>query len=78
MKKLNREQIYKWIMTLIFLISALVVSSNLPISKYAYILFGIGHIMGMYVFWKYKDNAMFYNNCIFLLIDSWGIYRWMF
>jgi hypothetical protein len=78
MKKLKNEQAWKWAMSFVFLASALTISSNFEYSKYGYFMFGLGHIMGMHVFWRYKDHAMFFHNCLFLLIDLWGIYRWMF
>lgn len=76
MKHLKHEQAWKWAMTVVFLLSALTLSSNFSGSKYGYILFAIGHIMGMNVFWRYKDHAMFWHNAVFLMIDVWGIYRW--
>ena len=76
MRHLKHEQTWKWVMSFIFLASALTVSSNFAYSKYGYILFGIGHLMGMHIFWRYKDHAMFWNNFVFLSIDLWGVYRW--
>ena len=73
---MKHEQGWKWLMTILFLISALLLSSNIEISKYGYLLFSAGHTIGCFVFYKYKDHAMFWHNIIFLVIDVWGIYRW--
>jgi len=76
MIQLKYEQMWKWAMTIMFLVAALALSSNFYLSKYGYLLFALGHLIGMRVFWVYKDHAMFWHNVIFLAIDVWGIYRW--
>lgn len=73
---MKHEQRWKWLMTILFLVSALLLSSNIDISKYGYLLFAAAHAIGSFVFYKYKDHAMFWHNIIFLVIDVWGIYRW--
>lgn len=71
---MNKDQTLKWIMSLTFLTAALFLSSNFALSKVGYILFGLGHIQGLYVF--RRDPAMLWHNIIFGVIDIWGIYRW--
>lgn len=73
---LKHEQAWKWAMSITFLLSALLLSSNIAWSKYGYFTFALGHVMGMMVFYKYKDHAMFWHNVVFSSIDAWGIYRW--
>ena len=70
------DQLYKWIMSITFLGSALLLSSNFEYSRIGFLTFFAGHIMGLYVF--RRDNAMFWHNIIFSFIDLWGIYRWWF
>lgn len=73
---MKHEQAWKWIMSIIFLIAAITLSSNFSLSRYGYPLFALGHILGILIFRKYKDHAMFWHNVVFLSIDFWGIYRW--
>lgn len=70
------QQAAKWTMGTTFLIAALIISSNLSWSKYGYILFALGHVMGTVIFVRDKDHAMIWHNVAFLSIDAWGIYRW--
>jgi hypothetical protein len=70
------EQPLKWLMSGLFLASALLLSSNTHFSKYGYLFFAVAHTLGITIFYKYRDHAMLWNNIIFLTIDLWGIYRW--
>jgi hypothetical protein len=71
------NSICKWTGTLLFLTAALLLSSNIEMSKYGYIIFLFGHLILSYFFWfRVRDNAMFTHNFFFILIDCWGIYRW--
>jgi hypothetical protein len=67
----------KWIGTICFLCAALLLSSNIDISRYGFILFLIGHIILTYWFWfRQKDYPMFTQNAFFIGIDVFGIVRW--
>ena len=70
----TNDQLFKWIMSITFLGSALLLSSNFEYSRIGFLTFFAGHLMGLYVF--RRDNAMFWHNIIFTFIDLWGIYRW--
>jgi len=72
----TNDQLYKWIMSITFLGSALLLSSNFEYSRIGFLTFFVGHLMGLYVF--RRDPAMFWHNIIFTVIDLWGIYRWWF
>ena len=72
----TNDQLFKWIMSITFLGSALLLSSNFEYSRIGFLTFFAGHLMGLYVF--RRDNAMFWHNIIFTFIDLWGIYRWWF
>jgi len=74
----KHDQIAKWVMSAMFLLAALVLSSNTSISKYGYVIFGIGHLFGTYVFIRTKDFALLWQNIIFLGVDAFGVYRWLF
>ena len=71
---MTRDQFNKWVMSLTFLGSALLLSSNFAYSRVGFITFFAGHLMGLYVF--RRDSAMLWHNIIFSFIDLWGIYRW--
>lgn len=66
----------KWVMTMTFLGSALLLSSNIAISKLGFITFFLGHLIGLYIFHQERDRALFWHNLGFSFIDAWGIYRW--
>jgi len=68
----------KWIASALFLFSALLISSNIVLSKWGYVTFFIGHIIFIYCFYKTKDIPMIFHNIIFGFIDIFGIYRWFF
>ena len=73
---MKKQQFEKWVMGTTFLTAALILSSNVSWSKYGYLLFALGHIMGVVIFYKDRDHAMLWHNAVFLSIDAWGIYRW--
>ena len=68
----------KWVMTSLFTIGALLLSSNVSFGPIGFFLFLIAHLLAVYVFHLTKDNPLFYHNLSFILIDFWGIYRWFF
>ena len=68
------ETALKWLGTILFFVAGLLLSSNIEASRWGYILFFIGHIIFIYVFWK--DKPMVTQNIMFTVIDVWGIYRW--
>jgi hypothetical protein len=73
---IEKSQVQKWVMGTTFLIAALILSSNVSWSKYGYLLFALGHVMGTLIFLRDRDHAMFWHNLVFLTIDAWGVYRW--
>jgi UDP-N-acetyl-D-mannosaminuronic acid transferase (WecB/TagA/CpsF family) len=67
----------KWLGTISFLTAAVLLSSNIEISRYGFFVFLFGHIiLSYYFFYKDRDYAMFVQNAFFILVDFWGIYRW--
>lgn len=74
--KMSKDQKIKWIMSITFLGSALLLSSNFEYSRIGFMSFFAGHLIGLYVF--RHDPAMLWHNIIFSFIDLWGIYRWWF
>ena len=66
----------KWLGTGLFLSAALLLSSNIEVSKFGFFLFLGGHIILSMLFWVNNDKPMFVQNFFFLFVDAWGIYRW--
>ena len=75
---MKHDQIAKWVMSILFLAAAIVLSSNTSISKYGYVIFGLGHILGTYIFIRTHDTALLWQNVVFLGVDAFGVYRWLF
>lgn len=70
------DKIWKWVGTVFFILSALLITTNFEYSKYGMLTFLVGHVIFVYVFLKHKDWAMFWQNFFFIFIDAWGVYRW--
>ena len=70
-------KILKWVGTALFITAGMLVSSNVDESKYAFFLFLSGHAIYIYVFSREWDSAMLANNAFFVIVDIWGIYRWV-
>jgi hypothetical protein len=73
---LKNIEYMKWFGTVCFLSAAVLLSSNIEISRYGFFLFLTGHIVLSYLFWKNSDKPMFVQNFFFIFVDAWGIYRW--
>jgi len=67
----------KWMATTMFVCAGVLISLNLPESKYAFPMFAIGHTIILYVFIQAKDKPMIVQNAFFLCIDILGIYKWI-
>ena len=66
----------KWLATALFLSAGTLLSLNIEISRFGFLLFFTGHILLTWYFLKEKDWAMITQNAFFILIDILGIYRW--
>lgn len=69
-------QYLKWFGTLCFILAATLLSLNIDMSKYGFIIFLIGHITFIYVFVTLRDKPMIFQNSFFILLDALGIYNW--
>ena len=67
----------KWFATFMFVLAGILISFNIPESKWAFPLFAIGHTMVLFVFLRLKDKPMIFQNAFFLSIDIFGIYQWV-
>lgn len=66
----------KWLATALFLSAGTLLSLNIEISRFGFLLFLTGHVLLTYYFVKFKDYAMVTQNAFFIIIDMIGIYRW--
>ena len=66
----------KWLATALFLSAGTLLSLNIEISRFGFLLFFTGHILLSYIFLKEKDWAMVTQNGFFIFVDMIGIYRW--
>ena len=66
----------KWLATALFLSAGTLLSLNIEISRFGFLLFLSGHLILTWYFLKEKDWAMITQNAFFILIDALGIYRW--
>lgn len=66
----------KWLATGLFLSAGTLLSLNIEISRFGFLLFFAGHVLLSWYFFKEKDWAMTTQNGFFILIDMMGIYRW--
>ena len=67
----------KWMATTMFVCAGVLISLNIPESKYAFPMFAMGHVGILYAFIKAKDKPMIFQNIFFLCIDILGIYKWL-
>jgi len=67
----------KWVATIMFVCAGTLISLNIEISKWAFPLFTLGHIILIPIFWKQRDMPLVTQNFFFLLIDLLGVYRWL-
>lgn len=72
------DQVMKWVSTISFLSAAVLLSSNIPESRYGFFIFLLGHIVGLVVFYRVREWSLIVQNGVFIAIDCWGIYRWFF
>jgi len=66
----------KWLATALFLSAGTLLSLNIEISRFGFLLFLSGHILLTWFFLRDRDWAMITQNAFFILIDLLGIYRW--
>jgi hypothetical protein len=72
------DTIAKWTGTTFFISAGFIMSLNIDISKYGFLLFFAGHIVLSSYFWWKKDVPMALQNLFFIPIDILGVYRWFF
>jgi hypothetical protein len=73
---LKYQNALKWLMSILFLFSALIIGMKIDISKIGFITFLLAHLIGISIFYKLRDNPMLFHNVLFAFVDIFSIYRW--
>tara|TARA_R110000851_G_scaffold7493_1_gene29089 strand:+ start:7119 stop:7394 length:276 start_codon:yes stop_codon:yes gene_type:complete len=68
--------IWKWISTIVFFAGAIMLSSNIEISKWGFMFLAFGHVIYTIMFTWLKDWPMAIHGAGFLVIDLFGIWNW--
>jgi hypothetical protein len=74
------NNIYDWyeiLGTIICLVAAILLSSNVNQEGLAYALFFVGTAFFCILFYHLKRSYLLILNILYLLINSWGIWRWL-
>lgn len=59
------------------ILGAILISINIPTSKYGFLLLTCSAILWIIVSWRDKLYSLLWMNIVFLLTDIVGIYRWV-
>jgi hypothetical protein len=73
---IKNQNALKWVMTLLFLFSAIIIGLKVDVSKIGFITFFLAHLIGIVIFFKLKDSPMLFHNVLFAFVDLFSIYRW--
>ena len=74
---MKTDNIIKWLGTSITVGGATLMSLNISISPYAYILYTIGSSIWTYSARKQNDWSLFTLNIFFIFLNIVGMYRWL-
>ncbi|MFV2056437.1 MAG: hypothetical protein ACC707_08205 [Thiohalomonadales bacterium] len=67
----------KWIGTITGIAGASLLAANVDISGYGFILFVVSAISWIIAGWTMKEMSLVFLNIAFLIINGFGIYRWL-
>lgn len=67
----------EWIGTITGILGAALISSNIGYIGWAYVVFCFSSFSFMYFSYKLERWPFFIMNVIFLVINIWGIWRWL-
>jgi nicotinamide riboside transporter PnuC len=70
-------EVARWSGTFIGIIAALLIASNIEASKYGFSLFVVSGILWGIVAYSIKDYALLLLQVVFVVIDIYGMYRWL-
>lgn len=68
---------FEWIGTITGLTGAAIISSNIGYVGWGYVIFWLSSLCFMYFSYKLERWPLFIMNTTFLVINTWGIWRWL-
>jgi hypothetical protein len=66
----------KWLSTFLLVGGGIVIALHIPVSKWGFVAFMIGHITLIWIFVREHETALWVQALGFLLIDFLSIYYW--
>ena len=64
--------------TILGIIAAILLSVNISISPYSFILFGVSSILWFIYAYRIREYPLMWMNVAYFVIDSFAVYRWFF
>jgi hypothetical protein len=64
--------------TILGIIAAVLLSMNISISPYSFILFGVSSILWFIYAYRIHEYPLMWMNVAYFVIDSFAVYRWFF
>jgi hypothetical protein len=64
--------------TILGIIAAILLSMNISISPYSFILFGVSSILWFIYAYRIHEYPLMWMNVAYFVIDSFAVYRWFF
>ena len=73
----NYMNLVRWLATSIGIVAALLIAANISSSRYAFLIFMVSSILWAGVAYRTKDYALLSLQVFLVLIDGYGVMRWM-
>ena len=67
----------RWIATFSGIAGALLIASNIGISKYSFLFFLVSGLLWSIAAYSIKDYALLLLQDVFVTIDTYGVFRWL-
>jgi hypothetical protein len=59
------------------IVGAILIATNISLSKYAFIVFALSSVFWIINAYKEELHSLLWMNVVFLVVDAFGIYRWI-
>jgi len=63
--------------TIIGIAAAILIASNIDSSKYAFVAFLVSSILWGIAAYSIRDYALLLLQVVFIIVDAFGIFRWL-
>jgi nicotinamide riboside transporter PnuC len=67
----------RWIATFSGIAGALLIASNVGVSKYSFLFFLVSGLLWGVAAYSIKDYALLLLQTVFVTIDTYGVFRWL-